>query len=124
MITPAIAGANVWDTWPAAAATTVIVRHHAVHHRRRNGNHHLGATQPKRDLSAKVLPDYCPRIERGRECQCDKCCCKAISNSDCRENSMLRTSLSRRLPLGRLLKLLRTAPCFGMAAVSGVGSLK
>lgn len=55
MITPAIPGANVWDTWPAAAATTVTVSTTTqciiedV-----TATITLGPTQPKRDLSAKV----------------------------------------------------------------------
>lgn len=55
MITPAVPGANVWDTWPAAAATTVTVSTTTqciiedV-----TATITLGPTQPKRDLSAKV----------------------------------------------------------------------
>lgn len=56
MITPAVAGANVWDNWPTAAGTTVSLS---------TGTSQciiedvtatitLSPTQPKRDLSAKV----------------------------------------------------------------------
>jgi len=61
MITPAVAGANVWDTWPASATTTVTLPVTALPTGAAQciiedvtATITLSVTQPKRDLSVKV----------------------------------------------------------------------
>jgi type IV pilus assembly protein PilX len=56
MITPAVAGANVWDSWPASATTTVTLSTGTAQCIIEDvtATITLSVTQPKRDLSVKV----------------------------------------------------------------------
>lgn len=56
MITPPVAGANVWDSWPASATTTVTLSTGTAQCIIEDvtATITLSVTQPKRDLSVKV----------------------------------------------------------------------